>query len=94
MKEKVRRPVDFAGRLPSLVPWKHRWDRLQDNDNVSGSSDQVGDFDEQGYTSLTGSPKEVGFIRKDETNAEAMHHLGFKWWQKRNLPKNVKKASI
>lgn len=81
--------------MHSLVPWKKRRDKLQDNDNVSGCGDQVQDFDEQGYTSLTGSPKSVKFIMKDETNAESMTLMGIKWWRENNkLPKNAKKVRV
>lgn len=76
--------------MKDLVPWKKRADKFRDNDNVSGMGDQVGDFDEQGYARLTGSPKQVGFIRRDETNASAMRAMGGGWWRKRKLPRNIK----
>jgi hypothetical protein len=66
--------------MDTLVKWKKRRDKFQDSDNVSGMGDQVDEFDEQGSVGLTGSPTEVKFIQKDETNAEAMKHLKLKWW--------------
>ena len=65
--------------MQSLVKWKKRRDCFQNSDNISGCGDQVDDFSEQGNIGLTGSPKEVKFIMKDETNAEAMKKLKIKW---------------
>jgi hypothetical protein len=66
--------------MDGLVPWKKRRDKFQDSDNVSGMGDQVDCFDDMESPGLTGSPTEVKFIMKDETNAEAMKHLKLKWW--------------
>ena len=65
--------------METLVPWKKRRDKFQDSDNVSGMGDQIDSFEEREDPSLTGSPTEVKFIQKDETNAEAMRHLKLKW---------------
>ena len=57
---------------------KERRDIFQDSDQVDGMGDQISEFSDQAYPSLTGSPKGVQFIRKDETNLDAMKKLGFK----------------
>lgn len=62
--------------METLVPWKKRRDVHQDSDNVLGCGDQVEGFAEMEAPSLTGSPRSVKFIMKDETNAQAMKHLG------------------
>jgi len=68
-------------RLQGLVPWKQRRDMFQNNDNVSGMGDQVDGFQDMEDASLTGSPTEVKFIMKDETNADAFRALKHKkWW--------------
>lgn len=69
--------------LDGLVPWKKRMDSFQDNDHVSGMGDQVDTFDDMESPGLSGSPTEVKFIQKDETNAKAMNHMGFRWWEKK-----------
>ena len=76
--------------MDSLVKWKRRRDLFQESDNVSGAGDQVGDFSEHGDVGLVGSSKDVQFIRKDETNAEALRKFKaagakskgrkIKWW--------------
>lgn len=65
-----------------LVPWKKRRDLFQENDNVSGMGDQVSEFSERESPSLTGSPKFVTFMRKDETHANSLRTLnnGRGWW--------------
>ena len=65
--------------MDSLVRWKKRRDRFQDSDRVEGMGDNVGDFDDMERPSLTGSPTEVKFISKDETNATAMRRLKIRW---------------
>lgn len=67
--------------MESLVSWKKRRDKFQDSDNFSGMGDQVNCFEDMESPSLTGSPKEVKFIQKDETNATAMKMMRMKsWW--------------
>jgi hypothetical protein len=68
-------------RLQGLVSWKQRRDNFQNSDNVSGMGDQVDCFEDMESPSLTGSPIEVKFIMKDETNADAFKALKHKkWW--------------
>ena len=69
--------------MDTLAPWKMRRDRFQEGDNVSGMGDNVDCFEDREEPGLTGSPKEVKFIQKDETNATAMRHLKIQWWKKR-----------
>lgn len=76
--------------MDSLVPWKKRRDCFQDSDNVKGMGDQVEDDDEHGFPGLTGSPKEVKFIKRDETNAEAMKAFKSQWWQQKPNTKHIK----
>lgn len=66
--------------MNSLIKWKKRRDRFQCSDNVSGMGDQVEEFDDMESPCLTGSPKEVKFIMKDETNAETKRKLKLKSW--------------
>lgn len=80
LRNKNRTMQPLHGKLDSLISWKTRPDKFQDNDNVSGMGDQVDDFSEQGFVKLTGSPKGVSLIMKDETNAKAMKALKFKRW--------------
>ena len=68
-------------RLEGMVPWKRRRDMYQNSDNVQGMGDQVEGIQDMEATSLTGSPTQVKFIMKDETNAEAFRTLKLKpWW--------------
>jgi hypothetical protein len=66
--------------LRGLVSWKRRRDMFQNSDNVSGMGDQIEGLQDIEDASLTGSPTQVKFIMKDETNAEAMKALKLKWW--------------
>jgi hypothetical protein len=76
----LRRVIILKGQMESLVKWKRRVDIMQDSDNVLGAGDQINDFQDRESPSLTGSPTEVKFIMKDDTNAEAMKHLKMKKW--------------
>ncbi len=58
--------------------WKSIPDKFQDSDIVEGMGDQINEFSEQSSPRLTGSPKNVEFIRKDETNFENARRLN-KW---------------
>jgi len=74
--------------METLVKWKKRRDLFQESDNVSGCGYQVPEFSER--ESLgggpIGSPKNVQFIMKDETQAETLRRLKgagskkLKWW--------------
>jgi hypothetical protein len=68
------------GKMDTLVSWKQRSDKFQDSDSVSGMGDQVEDFSEHGSVQLTGAPKGVRFIAKDETNASCMRKMKMKRW--------------
>lgn len=69
------------GNLDSIVHWKSNPDKFQDSDNFSGMGDQSSDWDEFGKSpTLTGSPKSVNFISKDETNAASFRHMKMKRW--------------
>ena len=68
--------------MDTLVYWKKRRDKFQDSDNVTSMGDQVEGFADIESPSLTGSPMDVKFIMKDETNASAMKHLNIKPWFK------------
>ena len=65
--------------MESLVKWKRRRDLFQESDNVQSCGDQVDCFEDMESPSLTGSPMNVKFIQKDETNAEAMKKFKIKW---------------
>lgn len=58
----------------SLVPWKCKRDLFDDETDEDDS--------EVRSPNLVGTLQDVQFIRRDETNATAMRHLGFKWWDK------------
>lgn len=69
--------IDLVG----MVPWRKRRDSFQNSDNVSGMGDQVDCFEDMEEPGLTGSPTEIKFITKDETNASAFRALKLKkWW--------------
>jgi len=60
--------------------WKFQADSFNDNDNVSGVGDQNESFMDCSLPGLTGSPIDVKFIRKDETNFEVARRMGVKIW--------------
>ena len=53
-----------------------RRDKYQNSDQVSGMGDQIESFSEQNNVEMTGAPKSVKFIAKDETNFKAMKTMG------------------
>lgn len=59
--------------MAELVPWKKKEERYFDNDEELG---------EAKAPKFIKPPKEVKFIMKDETNAEAMKAMKIKWWKK------------
>jgi len=67
--------------MDTLVSWKKRRDKYSDSDSVEGVGDSIDDFSEQGNVEFVQSSKQINFIKKDETNAEAMRKLKIKkWW--------------
>jgi len=64
--------------MPFKMRCKERRDYFQDNDRTDGMGDQISEFQEDALPQLTGSPKQIRFIKKDETNFEVMKKMGFK----------------
>ena len=68
-------------KLKGMVNWKHRRDNFQNSDNVKVNGDQIDCFEDVESPGLTGSPTEVKFIQKDETNADACRIMKIRWWK-------------
>lgn len=50
-------------------------EQFNSSDQVDGMGDQIEDFRATTNVQLTGSPKGINFIKKDETNREAVRKL-------------------